>query len=301
MRHCLKVISIISICAFLIACSKKETGIDPGVPPPLVISVSPIENGTDVPVDAVVSATFSKPIDSTTIDQSSFMLFLLDVQVIGATGYADKVATFRPSLNLENNKVYTATITTGVTDNLGIPLSSAKTWQFTTTPGLIMPLAVGNWWEYQQNIYDVPGGVPGLPTYDTIRIVRDTTIASEKWYIDNFGNVMTHRADGLWKISKLNQMYLYIQFPATLNDSYNGNPDSAQTMEVTSLGVSKVMPAGNFYICHEYTERYSNQTDIEILNYYKPNLGLVSWEKYDRELPDVGITQTRQLLHFNIQ
>jgi hypothetical protein len=59
-----------------------------------------------------------------------------------AVSYANDVATLNPTASLVSNTVYTATVTTGVQDVAGTPMSAAKTWTFTTALVDIAPTVV---------------------------------------------------------------------------------------------------------------------------------------------------------------
>ncbi len=103
--------------------------------PPTVTSTSPAKNATGVAVDATVSATFSEPMDAATITTSTFTL--VDnggTTLTGAVTYDDqtRTATLTPSDPLLEGTVYTATITTGVTDAYGNALAGDYTWSFTS-------------------------------------------------------------------------------------------------------------------------------------------------------------------------
>jgi hypothetical protein len=107
--------------------------------PPQVLSTNPRDRAPDVPPNIQPTATFSKDMDSATVNPNTFKL--LD-QVTGnqvrplppsGVDYDEttKVATFRPAAALENGKRYGATITSGVKDKAGNALDQDKTWHFT--------------------------------------------------------------------------------------------------------------------------------------------------------------------------
>jgi hypothetical protein len=105
---------------------------------PTVLSTTPGSGVAGVPIGQVLSATFSKAMNAATITQSTFTLTAAGGTSVGgavlytATG---SIATFTPNTNLAYNTVYTATITTGVTDSTGIALASNYSWTFTTGAG----------------------------------------------------------------------------------------------------------------------------------------------------------------------
>jgi len=101
--------------------------------PPMVVSVSPEADATDVALDTVVTATFNEAMDASTITTSSFTLD----GVSGSVSYnsGTYTATFTPSADLSGDTTYTANLSTAITDAVGNPLASAYSWSFTTAMG----------------------------------------------------------------------------------------------------------------------------------------------------------------------
>jgi hypothetical protein len=99
---------------------------------PVVLSVSPVNGSTDVPVNAVVTATFSEAMDPATLTTATFKVNDGTSDIPGTVDYAGNTATFTPSVALAENTVYTATLTTGVKDSSGNPMVTAKVWEFGT-------------------------------------------------------------------------------------------------------------------------------------------------------------------------
>ncbi|GAG13450.1 unnamed protein product, partial [marine sediment metagenome] len=100
------------------------------ITPPTVTSTSPVADATGVAVGTTVSVTFSEAMDASTITTGSFTLD----SVAGSVSYdsGTYTATFTPNENLSRNAVYTATLSTDITDAAGNPLASAYSWSFTT-------------------------------------------------------------------------------------------------------------------------------------------------------------------------
>jgi YVTN family beta-propeller protein len=99
--------------------------------PPSVVSTSPSAGAIRVAVGSIIQATFSKDMDASTINTGTFT-----VSGIGGTvtyDAATRTATFSPSSNLATLTNYTATITTGVKDTLGVNMTANFAWSFTTT------------------------------------------------------------------------------------------------------------------------------------------------------------------------
>jgi hypothetical protein len=107
------------------------TGTTADTTAPTVSATNPAASATGVPLNARVSATFSKPMDPATITTSTFSI---SPSVAGAVAYgtAGTTATFAPSADFASNTAYTVTIATGARDLSGNALAAAATWGFTT-------------------------------------------------------------------------------------------------------------------------------------------------------------------------
>jgi hypothetical protein len=105
-----------------------------------VSSTVPLANATGVALNALVTATFSEPMDPLTITPTPATFTVacpVGTAIAGATGYAvnGNVATFTPASNLPASTVCTATIkggASGVKDVAGNALAANKVWTFTT-------------------------------------------------------------------------------------------------------------------------------------------------------------------------
>ncbi len=108
--------------------------------PPAVVSNLPLDGAGNVLVNGVVSVTFSQAMDPTTLDSATFTLTsgTPAVAVAGMVTYANSKAEFMPSAHLAPSTLYTATITVGASNVVGMPLAASYTWSFTT--GSAMPM-----------------------------------------------------------------------------------------------------------------------------------------------------------------
>ena len=78
-----------------------------------------------------------------TLNATTFVVMNGTTPVPGTVTYAGNTVTFTPTNILAANTVFTATISTGVTDLAGSHLAAAKTWHFTTVAtGATGPSAV---------------------------------------------------------------------------------------------------------------------------------------------------------------
>ena len=101
---------------------------------PTVMANTPLTGATGVPLSGKISATFSKPMDPTTLTASTFTLTsgANATPVLGTVSYANATATFVPASALVSNVSYTATITTGAKSASGVALAAKRVWTFTT-------------------------------------------------------------------------------------------------------------------------------------------------------------------------
>ena len=100
---------------------------------PEVINTDPIDEAMDVELDKVVTATFSKTMDLSTINSSTFTLKNGLLPVLGFIDYAGVEGTFTPNTPLLPGTLYTATVTTGAKDLEGNALAANHVWSFTTS------------------------------------------------------------------------------------------------------------------------------------------------------------------------
>lgn len=113
-------------------------------PIPAVISTVPVNTATGVPVNQVLSATFNEPINCTSLPFTAFTVVAAPgaTSVPGTIGCSGAVATFTPATTLAYNTVFTATISTGVTNLAGTPLAANYVWSFRTVPAPTLPTVI---------------------------------------------------------------------------------------------------------------------------------------------------------------
>ncbi len=100
--------------------------------PPTVASTSPVDGADDVSVNTAITATFSEPMDASTIDETTFVVNDGASDIAGTVTYDDVTATLTPDEELNYDTTYTATVTTGARDLAGNPLQNSYEWSFTT-------------------------------------------------------------------------------------------------------------------------------------------------------------------------
>jgi len=103
--------------------------------PPTVVSTAPVNGATNVAVNTAISATFSVPMDATTINTTTFTLMGPGATAVtGSVSYSGNTATFTPATVLASITLFTATITMGAKDPTGAPLTANFVWTFATAP-----------------------------------------------------------------------------------------------------------------------------------------------------------------------
>lgn len=103
------------------------TNLSPGV-----ILTDPLNDATDVDRNQVIAATFSVPMNPSTLNMSTFTLKAGEVPIAGTISYDDGTAFFTPTTLLIPATVYTASISTGAQTTTGTSLESDYVWSFNT-------------------------------------------------------------------------------------------------------------------------------------------------------------------------
>ena len=101
--------------------------------PPTVTDWAP--TGTGVAITTNITATFSEPINESTLNNETLIVENSTGNAIaGDVTYdsATRTVTFDPTANLEYNETYNVTITTGVADLAENNMASEFRWNFTT-------------------------------------------------------------------------------------------------------------------------------------------------------------------------
>ena len=99
---------------------------------PVVITTDPLNNATGVPLNKTITATFNMAMDPLTINATTFTVKQGSTAVAGIVTYSGTTAYFTPTLPLTLNTLYTATITSGAKNTVGVALANNYTWTFTT-------------------------------------------------------------------------------------------------------------------------------------------------------------------------
>jgi hypothetical protein len=103
--------------------------------PPTVTATIPLNGAIGVPLNQIVDATFSVPMDPATINSTTFTLTGPGATAVpGLVAYAaiGNTLTFTPTAILAPSTLFTATITTGAQNLAGTGLAANYVWTFTT-------------------------------------------------------------------------------------------------------------------------------------------------------------------------
>ncbi|HHT9111067.1 MAG TPA: Ig-like domain-containing protein, partial [Candidatus Brocadiaceae bacterium] len=188
----------------------------PDITPPAIVSTNPLDGENNVAISTSVSATFSEAMDASTINDSTFTI---SNGATGTVGYDDttKTATFTPSSNLSYFTTYTATITTGIKDLAGNPMSADYVWSFTTgaMPDITPPAVVSaiptdgtadvpinstitatfsevmDATTIDTNTFTLSGGVTGTISYDSTTNTATLTPSSSLSYSTSYTATIT--------------------------------------------------------------------------------------------------------------
>ena len=109
---------------------------------PTIISTIPLNGISNAATGTVITATFSKAMDSSTLTASTFRV---SGGVSGTVSYSTTTVTLTPSSNLLYNTTYTVVViggVAGVRDIFGNVMATDYTWDFTTLPPLDVALTV---------------------------------------------------------------------------------------------------------------------------------------------------------------
>jgi hypothetical protein len=163
------------------------TGATTDTTAPTVTLVSPVDAATDVATNTVVKATFSEAMDPLTLTTANFTLTSIGGPVAGTISInpLNTVATFKPNAILAVDTLYTATVSTSVTDQAGNPLAVNKVWTFTTAAtATVEPLVMLN----MAQPFGTFGGSAGMTNMGILTVVNGDigTIATGTSMITGF-------------------------------------------------------------------------------------------------------------------
>jgi len=286
----MKRLLLIALAFGICSCSddEKESPVMPDTSGPRVTATSPAAGDSNVVLDALINVTFSEEIDPLTITEFTFRI---DNNVTGTVTRGSRSASFEPDSSLACGVTYTATITSAVTDISGNHMDANHVWSFTTIFGDLMPLAVGNRWEFQ--IINIENPLLPDTTYDTLRIVGDSLVQAEQWFIDDEGTLLTNRDDGLWRIKPGGQPHLFLKYPGIAGQIYSADPAINESIAIQGTNVYVSTGFGIHPDCYHYISTSADLT-LRWEYFYDPRLGPAQFIRY--EVDPTPVEKERWLL-----
>ena len=102
------------------------------------VTPDPLVNSVDVPLNKIIIATFSVPMDTLTLKTPATTVTVKQgaTLIAGKYSYTTTSVSFKPDVLLTPFTVYSATVTIAAKNTLGTPLSADYSWDFTTIPQL---------------------------------------------------------------------------------------------------------------------------------------------------------------------
>jgi len=141
-KHIGLVIALLVLTAFASCGKKGSTGPagaagEQGTPGPTLPSVTwviPVPESIDVPIDSVIRASFTKAMDASTLNSSTFRVSAGGVQITGTISYnsGSQTVYFSPNVPLSAFAYFSVVLTTGVKATEGTALAQDYSWSFTT-------------------------------------------------------------------------------------------------------------------------------------------------------------------------
>ncbi|MGH1362546.1 MAG: Ig-like domain-containing protein [Calditrichia bacterium] len=101
-------------------------------PAPQIISVAPANGMTMVAVNTTLVVDFNSAMDTASINTNSFIVTGGQNTISGSITYNGNQVVFTPTQTLEPGLVFSATLTTEVTDESGVAIERSFSWSFTT-------------------------------------------------------------------------------------------------------------------------------------------------------------------------
>ncbi len=112
--------------------AEPKTVTEPEEDPPVIISVKPVNLAIGIPVTITIEAVFSKEMDSSSINSTSFIIRQGTTPVSGIVTCSGTKALLKPAASLSYSTVYRVLITREARDLAGKNLTQDYEWSFTT-------------------------------------------------------------------------------------------------------------------------------------------------------------------------
>lgn len=145
--------------------------------------------------------------------------------------------------------------------------------------GDIMPLEVGNRWDYE--VYAFPGSGTPYKYLDSILIVGIDTTDDVISFVANGEDWFLNQNNGLWYLPDTAADWsLMFKYPAAVNDLWITGGYSEFVMWVASTNAKVETPFGD-YICYKYVRESRYGGGHAGYFYLVPDIGIVQYEYLD--------------------
>ncbi|MBD3257123.1 hypothetical protein GF377_01725 [candidate division GN15 bacterium] len=147
--------------------------------------------------------------------------------------------------------------------------------------GSIMPLAVGNRWDFDKHTFPPGGGTP-VVTDDSIVITGTQQVGGETRFVANVTEQFVNRGSGLWyQPTGASGPYLLLAYPADVGSTWWSGPSGQILMTLLRKDVSVTVVAGT-YQCYKYLAEYPAGSGRGLRYYWAaPNVGIIRYEVRD--------------------
>jgi hypothetical protein len=99
-----------------------------------VIETQPLDGSQNIELDIPIRASFNTAIDTSTINETTFIIRDDTTVITGSFSFSDSIITFIPSQEFDRSKVITTTLSSEIADTQGNRMSQEYMWNFTTRP-----------------------------------------------------------------------------------------------------------------------------------------------------------------------
>jgi hypothetical protein len=138
------------------------------------------------------------------------------------------------------------------------------------SPVQLMPLQVGNQWSFRITFFDTLGNVV-TTRHDTMRVLRDTTLNNENWFVTTSG-IYSNRSGGLWSW-RMNPV-LAFKYPGTTLDTVRAY---GTTVSIVSTNELATVPYGSLS-CYHYKATWDSSNGFHTNHFLSPGIGFVRLE-----------------------
>jgi hypothetical protein len=174
----------------------------------------------------------------------------------------------------------------------------------------VIPLAVGNSWEYMRYRYSPTGALRDSSLTET-RVLRDTMLNKQTWYVLNDGRIVANDVNGYLYYNHAGQqpVVTYQHFKRASNISYAYDyPNYRLWVQTSNTAPFAPVPESRArYTAYryqiEYRYEYPNAPAPEVQlqdAYLDPKIGLVREDLYYREMPTV-LQQRFELIRYTLK